>query len=69
MLSDETTIALEKERPRYVQRGPREAFKKHYNLQHVKHLSQIVVWAAISAYGPGKIHIVEDTMNSDQYQR
>lgn len=68
VFSDETIIYVEDESPQYVRRSPGEAFKKECIVQHVKYPTKVMIWGAISVYGPGKIHVVEGNMNSAQYK-
>lgn len=38
-------------------------------MQKVKHPLSIMIWGSISAHGVDRMHIVEETMNQDLYQK
>ena len=53
--------------PRYVRRLPGEKYKAACVQTRVKHPPSIMIWASISAEGPGPLYFVEGSMNALQY--
>lgn len=65
--SDESKIEILQESAQYVRRRSDEGLNPDCVSTTVKHPTSIMVWGAISVYGPGRLYIVEGTMKQDQY--
>ena len=67
VFSDESTIAVLDDRVQTVRRRPGEEFLPECLKKTVKFPTKIMVWGAISIFGPSRLHIVNGTMDSIQY--
>jgi hypothetical protein len=67
--TDESMFKIMEENVQFVRRRPGEEFKKECVVQTVKHPTQVMVWSVFSTFGPGRLYIVEGTMNQHQYRR
>ena len=69
--TDESKVELfGRHGPRYVWRKPNTAFHSKNLIPTVKHGGgSVMVWGCFAASGPGRLAIIEGTMNSALYQR
>lgn len=54
-------------RPRFVRIGSEPISPAHLTQAH-KHVPKVMIWACMSIHGVGRIHVVEGSMNSEQYK-
>lgn len=67
--SDESTFHIVCNKSIHVRRRPGEAFHKDCIGETIKHPTAVMVWSVISVKGPGRLYIVENTMNQIQYKK
>ena len=66
--SDESTLEILDDNCRCVRRRPGEEYLPQCLVQKVKHPAKVMVWSVISLHGPGRLHIVKNMMNAEQYR-
>lgn len=67
VFSDETVIELRDNCPSFVRIV--DGFpitQDHFNLTR-KHPTKVMIWSCFSSKGPGRSHVVENTMNTESY--
>ena len=66
--SDESTLEILADNCRHVRRRPGEEFLPQCLVEKVKHPLKIMLWGAISVKVPGRLYVVQGTMNAEQYK-
>lgn len=67
LFTDETVIELRDEVPQYVRVVDGHELTPEHFIRTTKHPTSIMVWGCFSWEGPGRVHVVERTMNSEVY--
>ena len=67
MWSDETIIQVIDDCPRTVRLVDGHPLTPDHYLKTVKHPTQIMIWSCFSYAGTGRAHVVEQTLNSEEY--
>lgn len=69
MFSDETCIEVQPYHTQYVRRSIGETpSKDHFSALH-RHPVKVMLWSCMSIHGTGRVHVVEGSMNKEQYLR
>ena len=67
IFTDESKVEIRSNHVKFVRKDKTEKFNsKHYNFC-VKNPISVMLWGCISSAGPGRIHIIENSLNSDGY--
>jgi len=67
--TDECSLHALTEGTQFVRRRPGEELEPSCIQSRLKHPPSVMIWAAISAEGPGPLYFVEGMMRQDQYIR
>lgn len=67
MFSDETMIELQPPLSQFVRRSWNEPISDVHLNQKAKHPLKLMFWGCMSSQGMGRLHLVEGSMNADQY--
>ena len=66
IFSDEWSIEVQMAQPRVVRKG-REPLSAAHLAQRIKQPQKVMIWGCMRPHGFGRLHIVEGTMNAEQY--
>ena len=67
LFSDETHFIVQGQQVRYIRRASGEALSHQHVNQTVKHPQKVMFWGCFSAAGPGRLHVCEGMMRTEQY--
>ena len=65
--SDETIVEANDGCPRLVRVVDGHPLTSEHNKSVVKHPTKVMFWSCFSWKGTGRVHVVEDTLNSEKY--
>ena len=68
IFSDESSFELQPPSSQFVPRNRGQAPTEDHFLQAFRHPIKVMLWSCISVHGPGRVHVVEGSMNSNQYK-
>ena len=69
IFSDETSVEIQPAASQFVRRNSGETPTRMHFKPSFRHPVKLMIWSCISFHGTGRIHLVEGSMNSDQYAR
>ena len=69
MFSDESSIELQPHRSQYVRRDIGVPPSGDHFQAVIRHPVKVMIWSCISVYGTGRVHVVENSMDANQYLR
>lgn len=68
LFSDESTFTVQNHSGNnWVRRRPGEEYLPQCILPTIKHPTSVMVWGCFAASGPGRLHVIEGTMNAKKY--
>lgn len=67
LFTDESHFFVQGQQVRYVRRSSGDKLSYQHVNQTVKHPQKVMFWGCFSAAGPGRLHVCDGMMNSDQY--
>ena len=67
LFTDESHFIIQGFQNRLVRRAPGEPLSPHHVNQCVKHPPKVMFWGCFSSSGPGRLHVCEGMMDSQQY--
>ena len=66
IFSDEASIEVQMAQPRRIRKRP-EPYSSRHMAMRVKKPQKVMIWACMSSQGMGRIHVVDGSMNANQY--
>lgn len=67
MFTDETCVEVQPLQSQYVRRSVGEVLTEDHFVAKFRHPVKVMIWGCLSVHGTGRIHIVEGSMNKEQY--
>lgn len=68
IFSDECSFELQPPSSQFVRRNRGQSPQSGHFQQAFRHPTKVMLWSCMSVHGPGRVHVVEGSMNSAQYK-